>query len=507
VSPTEADRAFAAGDAARAEVLYTAQLDASATPANYAAVVKSELDRNNLTKAMATATRAAAAMPKSAEAQSLVGDTLLRSGQIVEAGATYSKALALDPCSARAQLGIGKINDLLSHHAAAARKFSIAHSLAPSDPEITVAFLATLSDTQRVPVLRAFLASNPLLPVAAVDDLAAQLAILDRHKSCAASQPFATATIELDPIMFSAKYPRSWGTKVRLNNSDNPLLELDPSVSGIVIGKKDAEHAGIHPLTTLPADPAATYVGVADRVRIGNIEYRDCPVTVVSDAALADHNGLIGTNFFRDHIIHIDFVAQSMRLDPYPARPATEPPDLSNQYIAPEEKDWSPIYISGNNILLPTLINKKGPFLFLLDTGTFSTVLAPAIAATELAAKEDLSINLYGTSSSIVKTVHREGGPSTDHPTVYGPDGRLLPVSRPLRNAEYQFARNNYGDTYPISFDISRKSHDTGIEISGLLGFWVLQNFSIDIDYQNGLVQILYDQNRRYWGRYVEKHY
>ena len=503
--PTDADLALAAGDWSRAETLYQAHLSSARTIANFAGLTKSRLSQNKMAEALETAQAAASALPTSAEAQTLIGDVLFREGQIPAASLAFSNAISLDPCSARAQFGIGRIADLLPNHDLAARKLNLAHKLAPHDAEITTAFLATLPDSQRVDALRAFLTSQPSLPPVAIKDLNVQLTLLEQKGTCTVTQPFSSASIELDPDMFSTKVPRGWGVRVKINNGATALLDLDSSVSGIVLSAKDAENDGVHALTPTK-EPGDTYVGFADRIRIGSLEYDNCPVTVVPASALADHNSLVGTDFFKDHLIHIDFVTQTLTLDQLPRVPGAAPAEPENPPASPAT-GWAHVYIVGNNILLPTLINNKGPYLFLLDTGVYPSVISPPIARTELAATEDLTINLIGTSAAIIKVMAREGGPSTGHPLVHGPSGELLPILRPRKNTAYQFAWNKYGDLSPISFDLSPKSRDTGIEIGGLLGFGVLQNFSIEINYRDSLVRITYDQNRRYWQKYFREKY
>ncbi len=161
---SDADRALVGGDPARAEGLYATRLTGPAALAASAGLVKSQMEQNKLAEALSSAHAAAGAMSSSAEAQVLVGDVLLRSGHIPEASAAFSAALSLDPCSPRAQFGVGRIADLTSHHASAARKFALAHKLAPNDAEITAALAMTMPETQRAVLLRDLLASTPLLP-------------------------------------------------------------------------------------------------------------------------------------------------------------------------------------------------------------------------------------------------------------------------------------------------------------------------------------------------------
>ncbi len=270
---TDADKAYVSGEFTHAEELFAAQLAATPTPANYAGLVKSQLNRNQLPEAFVTAQRATAALPRSADAQGLLGDVLARSGQVPEAANAYAKALALDRCSARAHLGLGRLHDLAGRHASAARELGFAHRLAPADPEITTAFLDNLPPLQRAAPLRSFLAEHPKLPPAELGRLATQAALLDRHATCTPSEAFTTAKLDLYPVLLNGRDTRGWGLKLRINDAAMPLLELDSSVAGIVLNPKDADAAGVHPLNSAkPGSPNATYSAVADHIRIGSVD-------------------------------------------------------------------------------------------------------------------------------------------------------------------------------------------------------------------------------------------
>ena len=63
---------------------------------------------------------------------------------------------------------------------------------------------------------------------------------------------------------------RSWGVKGHVQNADLPLLELDPSVSGIVLNPGDAKKGrGEAGCWGSPAAPGEMYYAVADRIKFG----------------------------------------------------------------------------------------------------------------------------------------------------------------------------------------------------------------------------------------------
>jgi len=503
LSKTPADQAFNAGDSAQAESLAAAQIATTPTAASFAVLVRAQLDQNKLTEAMASANSAVAALPRSAEALTLVGDAYVRSGQIPEAADVYGKAIALDRCSAAAHFSLARLNDLVGRHAIAAKELNFAHRLASTDAAVAAAYLDTLPIAQRLVPLRSLLAGHPLLPPAQLNRLTNELATLDQHLLCSSTDPYISQRIDLEKIYQNGSEIRSWGIKTRVNDANLPLLELDSSVDGIILKADDAAKAHVHPLTSAPTNPDAMYQAVADEIHIGNLIFHGCPVTVVPNNVVDNRNSLIGTSFFRDHVIHIDYVAMTLTLTPLPA---TGNADLTDQFISPEEKNWSPVYIADSHLLLPTLINKKGPYLFALDTGSGYSILSPAVTARELAVSGDATLNLQGYAGTIVKVIPREGGAAgiVDSTDVRSPSGKLLRVSRPVKLPVYRFTSNEIPDKHAVSFDLTPMSHNLGIEVSGLLGFEILSYFSIDLNYRDGLAQVLFDQNRRYSVRRTE---
>jgi hypothetical protein len=503
-APGEALSALVSGDTDRAETLYAAQVTSSPSPAAYTGLIRAQLAANHLSAALATAKNALAAAPTSAEVQASAGDVLLRSGQIPEADTAYSRALALDTCSARGHFGKGRISQLLAHHAAADHEFDIARKLSPNDPEIIAAYLTLLPEADRAAPLNAFLFSKPQLPPDRIEELTRQLAILQAHTLCKEVEPIQTVKLPLAPVMLNGTLIRSWGFSTRVNN-DTQLLELDSSVSGILLDEKQAAKAGVRPLTS--GATTVPYTGVIDHLKVGSIQYSDCPVRVVASATLAGANGLIGLDLFRDHLIHIDYPDQSVTLSPLPADPLAAAPANERSIVTPTTKGWSQVYVDGSNILIPTLINKQGPYLFVLDTGAVLTVISPDATSHTLGKSSDGSLSLRGISGPVVKVIPKEGGGDLARADIYSYDGTLLKVSSPVKFPTLRFAGTDFPTPTTVSFDITPKSHATGIEVSGLLGFDVLRSFLIDINYRDGLARILFDQNRRYLVQQADRTY
>ncbi len=496
-APTPADTAYAHGDFAAAQTLYAAQVAASPTPQAYRGLVHSQLQLDLLPDAAKSA--AAAASPASGDALALNGEVLLREGQIPEATRAFSAALAADPCSPLAHFDNARIALILSRGSIATQELTTAHRLAPSDPEITAAWADTLPGPQRAGTLKTLLATNPTLPPAQLTKIATTLATIEQEKSCTAV-PYTHADLTMYPLMISGTYPRSWALKVAVNSAELPLLEIDTSVSGIVLNERDAHKAGVHPLIPGSDTGDAPYAAYADTIRIGSVEYHNCPVHVVPAKELANLNSLIGLDFFRDHLIHIDYVTGTVSLAPLPPVPTPSAGPLTDRYIADDEKSWSTAYKVDDNLLVPTFVNKKGPFLFAIDTGSWRTVFARS-AGKPVTCLHDSTLLFTGVSGPIVKVL-----PMTDTPDnsskVRGPNGSLVKIGAPDNVADLRWGGVDYISRVPLCFDISAKSHATGVDVAGLIGFDDLSPFYIDLNYRDALIHLKFDEMRRYDARF-----
>ncbi len=259
---SEATRALNRGDYATAESAYRSALG---TPSalGYVGLVRAQLGQEHTEQALASAQKAAAAFPTSADVQAVLGDALTRSGQVPEASAAYARAFAIDRCSAAAHLGWARLNDLVGKHATAAREYSIAHRLAPASPVTTAAYLESIPAEQRVAPLRGFLAEEPALPPAETARLTAEVHRLEQHQTCRVTTDYNNAKIPMLPLLLDGRTVRGWGLKVGVNEASLPLFELDSTASGIVLNPRDAAKAEVHPAdgmvpsTRMRATPAS----------------------------------------------------------------------------------------------------------------------------------------------------------------------------------------------------------------------------------------------------------
>jgi len=131
---------------------------------------------------------------------------------------------------------------------------------------------------------------------------------------------------------------------------------------------------------------------------------------------------------------------------------------------------WTQIYRIGHDILVPTTVNDSPPSLFLLDTGAFDDVVAMRAGQQAAKVKASFGMKITGMSGDVKKVYHAK--------------------------VTLRFGHLQQSNVDTITLDLSKISHQTGTEISGLLGFTMLQMLDLKIDYRDGLVNLEFDPKR-----------
>ena len=519
-----ADQLYATGKFAEAADSYQAILKTD--PKLIAAqvgLVRSLLREQKIDEAQTEITSALAAEPNSAPLQTTMGDVDFRRAQMQEAELAYRKALQIDPKQVRAYLGLARLYRVYSLYRHAYDELQRAHELAPDNPEVQRAWFNQLPRKERIAAIESYLAGphpdNPEETASLQRYLDFLKAMADKPvHGCRLVTKVEQTDTKLEAMRRDPQHIYGYGLIVKLNGRD-ARLQLDTGASGIVIGRKFAEKAG---LTRISEERylgigdkglQSGYAALADHIRVGELEFENCIVHVSERASVTNEDGLVGADVFASYLIDIDIPDGKLRLSPLPKRPA-EPetvPTLKTEedqpasaeekseseteekteassaaktpaapaarrlpmdrYVAPEMAKWTPVFRFGHAILMPTHVNDSPSMLFMIDTGANVNVLS------ERAAKQ------------VTKT-------STDpYSHVKGLSGDVGNVYR-ASTATLVFGHLAQKNQNMVTFDLSNISRHLGTEVSGLLGFDLLHMLQVKIDYRDGLVDFAYDPSR-----------
>jgi tetratricopeptide (TPR) repeat protein len=462
--------------------------------AAYAGLARVYLKEKRVADADEAAEKAVALTPNHAPAIVALGEVYFREGKLMEAEKAFLTPLLACNLDARAYLGLTRLYIAALDFKTANRYIAQAYKLDPSDPDVRREYIGTLSGMERIAYLRSYLASNTNDDPETRSDLKDWLDVLEGedkegNHSCKLVTKVTQTETRLEPLRYDAQHYRGFGLRVKVNDV-NAKLMLDTGASGILVDQKIAEKAGVKHIVDHEVhgigdkSASAGYLGYAEKIQIGELEFHDCYVDVMNSPRVLDDDGLIGADVFRSYLVEVNMPDQKFKLTqlpPFPDEPVPATASLHtaggthrvlhNRYIAPEMKDFTPIMLFGHEMLIQTLANKTGPYLFLIDSGSWDSMVNSTMA------KRITKVNLDSDT------------------TVKGLSGKVAKVYR-ADDVELAFSHFRQKRTDLVAFDLTRLSDSTTTEVSGILGFTLLNMLDMKIDYRDGLVNFSYDANR-----------
>jgi tetratricopeptide (TPR) repeat protein len=520
-----ANQLFQAGNFTDAILMYQHALktDPKLIPAQ-AGLVRAYLRDGQVDSAFDLAKSSLAAQPNSALLLAAMGAVQYRRGEIPEAETSFLSARKIDPNLVKTYLGLAQVYRTALLYRRAYDQVARAHEIAPQDPEVQRAWLSRLPRRERLKALEAYLAAPHPDNGQENASLRAWLEYLKATNdqpvhACKLANNIESTQTQMQILLRDAQHVAGYGLLVKVNDHNQRLL-LDTGASGILINRRAAEKAGLKRISTVQFTGIGdkgqrdAYFAVADDVRIGDLEFKDCVVTVSEKSMGLDEDGLIGADVFSSYVVDIDIPGDMLRLSPLPKRPedtavkaslaseADSDPDPEEQaasapqtkpdeksvadkssaaptparlpkdrYIAPEMAKWARIYRIGHDLLMPTHVNDSKAMLFVLDTGAFANMISTRAARSVTKVSSDETIKIKGLSGEVNKT--------------YSADKATL-----------QFANIRQPNQDMVSIDLTGLSKNLGVEVSGFLGFSTFRQLEMKIDYRDGLVEFVYDPTK-----------
>jgi predicted aspartyl protease len=517
-----ADRLYQSGKFSEAAEKYQSILkaDAKLVPAQ-TGLIDSLLRDQRVDESYAVASSALSAQPHSAPLLAAMGNVQFRRAEMSQAETSYINALAVDPKEVAAYVGLASLYRAYSLYRHSYDALVRAHQIAPNNPAVERLWLRQLPRRDRIAALQAYLAGphpdDPEVTQSLHHYLDFLMATVNEPvHACKLVNKIEQTDTKLEAMYRDPNHINGYALAVKLNGRNSHLL-VDTGASGILIGRKFAEKAGLTRISEIKVSGVGDkglqggYVALAADIRIGELEFEDCVVHVTDRTPMADEDGLIGADVFGSYLIDIDIPEQKLRLSPLPKRPdettagtaldsegesPSNPEDKAenssdqnagsaagankaantaptprlpkDRYVAPAMADWTPVFRFGHELLIRTRVNDSQPMLFLIDTGASVNLLSTKAARQVTKIDSDTRTHVKGISGSVANVYRAEQAT-----LVFG-----------------HFSQKNQNI---VSFDLSKISHNTGTEVSGVLGFELLRMLQIKIDYRDGLVDFRYD--------------
>ena len=460
----------------------------------YVGLARVYLKQKRVTDASAAAAKAMELAPPLAAVHVAMGEVYFRQGKMDESEKEFLKEIKRGTTEARAYLGMALLYEAFSFYKSAKQMIERAYQLDPLDLDIQKNRMWTLNREEQLKALQGYLAGETNDDAEDRSGLEQELTVLqDRisqrgRAACHLRTKISSTAMNLEPLGYNPKRIEGVGLAAKLNGT-SALLLLDTGASGILVDRKVAEKAGIKRIVQSnirgigDKGDASGYVGFADSVQIGNLEFQSCYVRVIDKKFSSNQDGLIGANVFARYLVDIDFPDGKLKLSELPPRPGelakdssteSDPaaePHFYDQYIAPEMKSYTPILRFGHDLLIPTRVNDSLPRLFLIDSGGFDDSISPTLAREVTKVSGDWDTKVKGLSGAVDK--------------VYRAD-----------TVKIQFSHFRHERENLVSFDTSKISNDTGTEVAGILGFAMLRLMDVKIDYRDGLIDFQFDPNR-----------
>ena len=304
-------------------------------------------------------------------------------------------------------------------------------------------------------------------------------------------------TIPYRVIQDGPSAPVYWGLDVSFNGK-NRRLEIDTGAHGLVLTRSAATALHLVPATHDKTwgigdeGKVDSYIANVASIKIGGLEFQNCDVDVLGKnlTSMQAQDGLIGGDVFSNFLLTLDFPGKSLKLDPLPPLPgvtaSTETLTLAtgadattqtldaaprDRYIDPSMKDWTKIFRSGHDLIIPVQLN-DGPWrLFIIDTGSSLNLISNEAAREVAKVSSGSSIQLYGLSGEVKK----------------------LYTTGPLTLV---FGKMRQAASGMTAMDTGYLGEETGVEIAGFLGAPTLHQLTVKIDYRDDLVDFSFDPKR-----------
>jgi predicted aspartyl protease len=391
----------------------------------------------------------------------LRGEIEYRKGNLDQAATLYKQALSMDPKTARAHFGLGKLAMAKLKDKEAVQEIARAIELEPTEPLYRLyaseAYALQKNYAEQMKQLQEYIRMSPNDP----DRLAEAKAGLDVLRALGAKDiGVVSAPQNPAPIHFRKSLNLIF-TSVMINGKGPYEFAIDTGASQVVLSEKLAGQLGLKPLTSTIMHGVGgggkidTKLYSVDEVSIGDVKIKKVPVGTFNDplvTQLAD--GILGTALLSDFIITVNYPASQL--------------ELARKRVPNAAGEALPAWFFSNLLLVPMDVNgKRGNFV--VDTGAVTTVLSHNMAAS-------LGVNANTPGAKVDLGLSGVGGF----------EGVVLRVP----NVTIKTLKSSEAFPQVVSIDLKEISKMIGTEIAGVVGFDFLEEYKVTLDYYAAEVRL-----------------
>ena len=401
-------------------------------------------------------------LPEDADVLAFKGEIEFRRARFDASRDYYSRALGLDPDTARAHFGLGKLSMGKVRLGEAIDSLSRAVQLAP---DVAIYRLA-LADAhaydgdvqEQVRELEAYVDLNPTYDPERLGQVEAVLEVINDFGSVQMGAYELSG--ETDRITISQGLNLIFA-EVMVGGEGPFEFIVDTGASQTVFTERLLGELGLEPITSTLiygiGGDGRVESGIyrIDELTIDGIEVQNLPVGNLSDPLLGElTDGIFSTATFSNEIVSIDYPNSVIELNAF---------NVAEESLGESVPGW----FFSNLAFVLLRVNGDYEGLFLVDTGAVTSVLSHSTAAA-LGVTEDNS----------------GGGISLGLAGIAGVSGVALPVPGVALSTEEIQA------SFPlmVAIDMSEISKTLGIEVAGVVGYDFLKDYRVTIDFGNAQV-------------------
>jgi tetratricopeptide (TPR) repeat protein len=469
---SDADKLYLAGKFDQAAENYQVLVTANPQDGDsQVGLVHSLLRAEKLHEAFQAGKAAQNALPGRVEIRVAFGDVVYRMGSFDDAYKLYLSGITLDDHCARCFLGAALVHRASFRRKSARACFVKAYELDPNDPDIIRGYSATLpGDEDRALLLEKFLQlarNEDLRHLNAIRDGLEFFKKKDKSKSTELVSEYRPYRIKLQTLMHDPQRgSNGMGLAVSFNGRKPLLLEVDTGASGVILNPAAAGRAGVASLSTAhmlgigDGGDQSTKVGIAEQMRIGDVEFANFPVEIGERKFMEDVQGLIGTDVFSRFLIKLNIPESVMELTPFPPFPdGNEDWDAHDRQVSEATPASVLARRTSHLLLVRTLVNENRLVWFGVDTGSSANLINEELARKTTRVGADDRIRLKGVSGDVKNVL----------------------VARSVKLQFGHFTQDNDG---MVAYDMKSMNRSQGVEVSGLLGWPILRQLIVTLNYR-----------------------